>query len=120
MQRARIVALVAFGVAVAGCGVTIPELAARPTTHYQESVSLRGRVSRLQELPGEVLLEVTDAHEHRVLVRAAAPVDVQRDDWVKVTGVFVPEARVGGRIVYDLVQAESVTRTGAPWLRNLF
>ncbi|MGH7893547.1 MAG: hypothetical protein ACREQL_02715 [Candidatus Binatia bacterium] len=110
----------AVGVALAGCGVTIPGLAANPTRHYQEAVCLSGRVSRLQELPGEVLLEITDAHEHRVLVRAAAPVDVQRDDWVKVKGVFVPEARVGGRIVYDLVEAESVSRSSAPWLRDLF
>ncbi|HXJ36849.1 MAG TPA: hypothetical protein VMS22_22665 [Candidatus Eisenbacteria bacterium] len=120
MQRARFVAAAAFGIALAGCSTGIPDLNEKPTKYYQETVTLKGRISRMQQLQGEVLMELADAHEHRVLVRAPAPVDVQVDDWVKVKGIFVPEARVGDRIVYDLLQAEDVSHTTAPWFRNLF
>jgi len=118
MRLATIVLVLA--VAAAGCSASIPQLNARPTKYYEQSVTFRGRVSRMQELEGEVLLEVADAQEHRILVRVPAPVDVARDDWVKVKGILVPEGKVGGKVVYDLVQAESVTRTRAPWFRNLF
>jgi uncharacterized membrane protein YcgQ (UPF0703/DUF1980 family) len=73
----------------------------------------------MQALEGEVLLEVADAHEHRILVHAKGTVDAHTDDWVKVSGVLVPETRVGGRILYDVIEAESVSPTSAPWLRNL-
>jgi hypothetical protein len=103
-----------------GCAAGIPELNRQPTKYYQESVSITGRVSRMQQLDGEVLFELADAQEHRILARAAAPVDVPTDSWVTVKGVLVPELRVGGRIVYDVIQAESVSPTSAPWLRELF
>lgn len=110
----------ALATALGGCGVGIAELNARPTKHYEQSVSFTARVSRIQALPGETLLEVADAQEHRIFVRTTGPVDVVPGDWVKVTGTLVPEARVGGKIVYDVVQAESVSGSSAPWLRNLF
>ena len=113
-------AYVALAVGLGGCGVGISELNIHPTKHYEESISFKARVSRVQALPGETLLEVADAQEHRIFVRADGTVDVQPDDWVKVKGMLVPEARVGGKIVYDVVQAESVEPTSAPWLRNLF
>jgi uncharacterized membrane protein YcgQ (UPF0703/DUF1980 family) len=116
MVAARVL-LVAFVAAVlAGCAPAIPELNQRPTKYYQQAVSFRGRVSRMQRLDGETLLEVADPHEHRILVRVPTPVDVGVDDWVKVKGVLVPEARVGGRVVYDVVMAESVDKARAPWL----
>ena len=121
MHIGRLATLAIVAGFLGGCAVGISDLNARPTKHYQETVTFKGRVSRMQDLPGEVLLEIADSQEHRILVRAAAPLDdVHADDWVKVSGVLVPEARVGGKIVYDVVQAESVTPTGAPWLRNLF
>ena len=120
MRRGRLLALAALGVALAGCTVGIAELNGQPTKHYQESVSFRARVSRMQTLGGETLLELADAQEHRIFVRIDGTPDVEPDDWVKVTGTLVPEARVGGKIVYDIVQVESITKTGAPWFRNLF
>ena len=117
MQRAIVVALGLFLVA---CATTIPDVNTRPAKYYQETVRLTGRIARLQDLPGEVLLEIVDAREHRLLVRAPSPVEARPDEWVKVSGIFVPETRVGGRIVYDIVLADSVTRVRAPWLRNLF
>jgi hypothetical protein len=126
----RAAAITMFATALAACStnilptnilpIGIPDLNTHPTKYYQQSVSFTGRVSRMQTLEAEVLLEVADAHEHRILVRATAAPDVHTDDWVKVSGVLVPEARVGGRILYDVVDAESVSTTSAPWLRNLF
>jgi hypothetical protein len=114
--------LVAVLALAAGCfNPNIPDLNARPTKYYQETVTFKGRISRIQALDGETLLELADAQEHRIFVRIAGSVDdLHPDDWVKVTGILVPESRVGGRIVYDVVQAEDVSQTGAPWLRNLF
>jgi hypothetical protein len=109
-----------LAVAVAGCGAGIADLNGKPTKYYQESVSFKARVSRVQALDGETLLEVADAQERRIFVRVAGAPEVAPDDWVKISGTLVPEARVGGRIVYDIVMAESVTSTRAPLLRNLF
>src|SRR5258705_6811708 len=120
MYRRSLLAFLAFTVALGGCGIGIVDLNARPTRYYQQSVSFRARVSRLQALPDETLIEVADAQEHRIFVRTAGTVDVAPGEWVKVEGTLVPEARIGGKIVYDVVQAESVSETRAPWLRNLF
>jgi len=117
MQRVFVIALALL---VAACATTIPDLNTRPTKYYQETVRVTGRITRMQDLPGEVLFELADAREHRLLVRAPSPVEAQPDEWVKVRGIFVPETRVGGRIVYDTVLADSVRRVRAPWLRNLF
>ena len=119
MRRPSFLVL-ALTVVVTGCGAGIVDLNGKPTKYYQQSVSFRARVSRVQPLGGETLLEVADAQEHRIFVRAEGAPEVSPDDWVKVTGTLVPEARVGGRIVYDIVMAESVTPARAPFLRNLF
>jgi hypothetical protein len=120
MQRRRLGGLIALVVALAGCSVGIVQLNGQPTKYYEQSVSFVARVSRVQALPGETLLELADAQEHRIFARAEGSVDVEPDDWVKVTGTLVPEARIGGKIVYDVVQVESVSETRAPFLRNLF
>jgi len=122
-MRRRWLLVLALSVAVAGCGMFgagIAELNARPNKHYQESVSFKGRISRIQVLEGETLLEVADAQEHRIFVRAPGTIDVGVDEWVKIEGTLVPEARVGGKLVYDIVMADSVTSARAPLLRNLF
>src|SRR4030095_13362995 len=112
MRTGVLVAVLAF---TAGCfNPNIPDLNARPTKYYQETVTFKGRISRIQPLEGETLLELADAQEHRIFVRVAGSVDLHPDDWVKVKGILVPESRVGGRIVYDVVQAEDVSQTGAP------
>jgi uncharacterized membrane protein YcgQ (UPF0703/DUF1980 family) len=119
-MRRRWPLVLALAVAVAGCAAGIAELNGKPTKYYQQSVSFRARVSRVQSLGDETLLEVADAQERRIFVRVAGAPEVAPDDWVKVEGTLVPEARVGGRIVYDIVMAESVTPGRAPLLRNLF
>jgi hypothetical protein len=116
MTSARFLLAPLVAAVLVGCAADIPELNQRPTKYYQQVVSFRGRVSRMQQLEGEVLLEVADPHEHRILVRVPTPVEVSVDDWVKVKGVLVPEARVGGRVVYDVVMAESVEKAREPWL----
>ena len=37
----------------------------------------------------------------------------------KVTGVFVPDARVAETNIYDVVTAEEISRTGAPWFPDV-
>lgn len=120
MHMRRFLALVTAVVVLGGCAVGIPELNQRPTKYYEQSVSFRARVSRVQVLPGETLIELADAHEHRIFARVEGTVDVHPDDWVKVTGILVPETRIGGKIVYDVVRADSVTPASPPWFRNLF
>lgn len=120
MQRVGLAVLAALAIATTGCGVGIAQLNSNPTKHYQETVSFKARVSRMQVIGSETLLELADAQEHRIFARTDGTPDVRPDDWVKVEGVLVPEARVGGKIVYDIVQAGSVSHTRPPWLRNLF
>src|SRR5215470_18082771 len=120
MLRARFAAIVVLGLALGGCSVNITDLNAKPTKYYQETVSIRGRVSRIQRLTNEVVFELADAQEHRILVHTTAPFEMETDDWVEVKGIFVPEARIGDKIVYDLLQAEEVSHARAPLLRNLF
>ena len=120
MHRRSLLAFLALAVTLGGCSVGIVELNAKPTKYYQQAVSFKARVSRIQALPDETLLEVADAQEHRIFVRTPGSVEVVPGDWVKVEGVLVPEARVGGKIVYDVVQAESVSSARAPFLRDLF
>jgi len=85
----------------------------------QHKVTFKGRISRIQRLDHETLLEVADVNGHRLLVRTTAPVEMEIDAWVKVRGLLVPEARVGGRVLYDLVVADDIRPARRPLLAGL-
>ena len=59
-------------------------------------------------LPEATLLELVDARGGRIIVRSASPVEQTLDDWVKVSGVLVPESHVGDAVIYDVVMAERI------------
>ena len=101
---------------LAGCGVSISDVNARPDKYYQKKLTLHGRVARTQVLPEDTLLEVVDRRGGRILVRWHGPVDAQVGDWVKVEGVVVPETRVQDALLYDVVVAEELEKTRAPRL----
>jgi hypothetical protein len=117
----RIVTLlaVAAAVLVVGCAPGIGELNARPDHYYQKKLTFTGRIARTQDFAEEKLLEIADARDHRILVRVTGPIEATTGDWVKVTGVLVQEARVGGSSVYDVVVAEEIKPTRPPRFRNL-
>lgn len=106
--------------ALAGCSTSIPDLNAHPATFYEKKVAFRGRISRTQALDGEILLEVADEQAHRILVKAAQPLDAAVGDWVKVKGILTAEARVGDKVIPDVVVAESISTTHGPRFPNLF
>ncbi len=112
-------ALVVAIATIVACGPTIEQLNLRPDKFYQQKVSFRGQISRMQIVGGDTLLELADPHERLILVRTSRPVEYQVGDWVKVTGVLVPEARVADRTVYDVVTAEEIDSARAPFLPNL-
>ena len=113
------VALLSVVALVACSRTTIRDLNLRPDKHYQEKLSVTGRVMRTQTVGGDTLLEIADTRDSRLLVRSSRPIDATVGDWVKVTGVLVPEARVGDTVLYDVLTAEDVSRTGSPWFPNL-
>jgi|SRR5215831_13115737 len=119
MRVPRLLAIIGL-LALVGCSETIPQLNERPAKFYEKAVSFTGRVARIQEFPSETLLEVADANERRILVRAQGRPDAATGDWVKVRGVLVPEARVGETSVYDVVAAEEILPVRPPFFRNLF
>jgi len=96
------------------CGETISQINARPDRHYQSKVRFIGQVARLERLPGETLLELVGERGGRILVKSTEPVEVESGDWVSVTGLLVPEARVGDAVLYDVVLAERVSPRGPP------
>ena len=119
-MRLRGLALpLALAVGVGGCAPTISGINARPDKFYQHKVKFTGRIARTQILPGETLLEVADRRGARIFVHSTAPVDAGTDDWVKVTGLLVPETRVGDAVLYDIVLADGIVRTRAPRLMGL-
>jgi hypothetical protein len=120
MQIRRCVLAVTIAGALAACGLTIPDINARPDKYYQHQISFVGQIARTQVLSSDTLLEITDVRDHRILVRSTTPVGATTGDWVKVTGVLVPQAVVGDKTVYDVVTAERISRTRAPRLANLF
>jgi uncharacterized membrane protein YcgQ (UPF0703/DUF1980 family) len=118
MRTASLLAVAAIAL-VMGCAPGIDELNARPDRYYQKKLTFTGRIARMQDFPEEKLLEVADARDHRILVRVTGPIEATTGDWVKVTGVLVPEARVGNSTVYDVVTAEEIKTTRPPRFRNL-
>jgi hypothetical protein len=118
MRTAPLLAVAAI-ITVVGCAPGIGELNARPERFYQKKLTITGRIARTQDFPEEKLLEVADARDHRILVRVTGPIEAATGDWVKVTGVLVPEARVGGSSVYDVITAETIKTTHPPRFRNL-
>jgi hypothetical protein len=110
---------VALAAALAACNNTIGDLNLRPENHYEEKVSFKGRIVRRETVGSETLLEVADEREARILVHGKGPVSEEIDEWVKIEGVLVPEARVGSQVLYDVVVADDVSSTRAPLLPNL-
>jgi hypothetical protein len=110
---------VALAAALAACNNTIGDLNLRPENHYEEKVSFKGRIVRRETVGSETLLEVADEREARILVHVKGPVSEEIDEWVKIEGVLVPEARVGSQVLYDVVVADDVSSTRAPLLPNL-
>jgi hypothetical protein len=113
------VALLSVVALVACWNPTIRDLNLRPDKHYQEKISVTGRVMRTQAVGDDTLFEIADTRDSRLLVRSSRPIDATVGDWVKVTGVLVPEARVGDTVLYDVLSAEDVSPTGSPWFPNL-
>lgn len=120
MRFRNVAAVLVVAAALTGCENRIPAINARPAQYYEKKVAFTGRIDRTQELPGETLLEIADADAHRILVRTEQPVEAGVGDWVKVKGIMVPEAKVAGRVIPDVVVAESIGKTRAPFFRNLF
>jgi hypothetical protein len=114
----RLLAL-ALAAALGACGATISGINARPDKYYEHKVTFTGSVQRMQFLAHETLLEVADSRGGRIIVRSSDPVEAEVGEWVKVTGVLVPETKVEDVVVYDVVTAEKIRRTRAPRFRNL-
>jgi hypothetical protein len=112
--------LLALVVAVSACKPSVSRINARPEQYYQNKLTVHARIVRMQELQGAALLEVVDKTGARILVSATAPIEATVGDWVKIEGVFVPETKLGDTPLYDVLQAEHVDRTSAPWFQDLF
>jgi uncharacterized membrane protein YcgQ (UPF0703/DUF1980 family) len=119
MRRALAASLLTTLLAASGCGPVIAELNSHPAKHYQATVTITGEIVRKQAVGGVTVLEIADAREKRILVKADGPVDAGPTDWVKVKGLFVPETTAGTQTLYDVVIADSVSTTSPPWFRNL-
>ncbi|HLK12151.1 MAG TPA: hypothetical protein VKW76_12305 [Candidatus Binatia bacterium] len=121
MRAAQITWGAALVLALSACGSpTIRDLNASPSRYYQHKVTIVGQISRVQELGGEALIELVGPEDMRIYVRAPTPLPAAIGDWVKITGVLVPEAQIGGRTVYDVLQAEETRPTRPPRFRHLF
>jgi hypothetical protein len=107
-------------IAVGGCGPKLVALTERPQLFYEQQVKVVGRVSRSHAFGDEVLLELADGDERRILARVAAKDAPPLEGWVQVRGVFVAELRVGDRVVYDAIAVERVSEHRAPWFPYLF
>jgi hypothetical protein len=116
--RAAVVAAL-VSVALTACSPSIGELNLRPELHYQQTVKIKGEITRMQSAGDDTVLEIADAREDRILVRVKGKPSASIGDWVKVEGILVPEARVGDRTLYDVVVAEDVSDSSAPWFPNL-
>ncbi len=104
---------------LAACAPNIHDLNLRPEKFYQQKLTIEGRVMRFQVVGDETLLEIADQRDSRVLVRVGRPASVSVGDWIKVTGVLVPDARVGDTTVYDVLMAEDISPTRGPWIPEI-
>lgn len=109
-------AIVLVASMVAACNPSLGQLNLRPEKYYQESVSVKARVAQVQHLDGETLLELEDQRHHRLLARVQGDFQVGVDDWVKASGVFVHDLRVGDTVLYDVLAVEDISTSGSPWL----
>src|SRR4029077_14823365 len=123
MQRRRRfsgrVALLSAVMLAACSSTSIRDLNLRPDKHYEQKLTVTGRIMRMQAVGGDTLLEIADTRDSRVLVRASHPVDATVGDWVKVTGVLVSEARVGDAVCHNDHAPETSAKTGGPRYPNL-
>ena len=119
MPRSQLALVGALAILTA-CGATISEVNQRPSKYYQKQVDVSGRIVRMQTCDHSSLLEVEDARGGRVLARASGEREGATGDWVRVKGIFVPEMRVEDRVLYDVVEAESVTKRREPRFKDLF
>lgn len=124
MRCLRTLAVSLTCLAVVSCSYIAPpdiaDLNGNPHRYYQTKLTVVGQISRMQVIGNEVLLEVADAREKRVLVKANSADDLKPSDWIKASGLFVPEIKIGNQTVYDAVMAEEISRARAPMFRNLF
>jgi hypothetical protein len=114
MRAAALCLALAGSLALAACGQTISQINARPERHYQKQVRFIGQVSRLERLPGETLVELVGQRGGRILVKTTEPAEVESGDWVSISGLLVPETRVGDQVLYDVVVADRLSRRGPP------
>src|SRR5262249_4280785 len=118
-MRGSVPGVIVLAAVLGGCGVTIARLTERPDKYYQHTVTFTGQITRTQQVGRESLLEVTDADGRRILVRAGEPPEAGTGVWVKVRGLLVPEARVGDRVLYDVVVADRIGRARRPLLAGI-
>ncbi len=122
MQLRRLV-VVAVVAGALGCGFrsqTISEINGRPDKFYDHKVEFTGRITRTQLLPDVTLLEVVDPRGARIIVRSPEAPEPGIDDWVRVTGVLVPESKVGDATLYDVVVLDSLKKVRPPRFMNVF
>jgi hypothetical protein len=119
MELRRILVGAACAASLLACGPGIADLNARPGKYYQQKLSVTGRIARTQAVGSDTLLELADSRHRRVLVRVTGPLAFKSGDWVEVTGVLVPEARVGDKVLYDVLVAEELENGRRPRLREL-
>jgi len=105
--------------ATTGCGPSMVVLTEKPQLHYEEQVKIVGRVSRKETLGDDVLLELADSDERRILARITGKDAPPLEQWVQVKGVFTAELRVGDRVIYDAIAVERWKKHRAPWFPNL-
>jgi hypothetical protein len=114
-----VLAALLVGIALAGCSPGLRDVNLRPSKYYQERLTLKGRITRTQSVGAETLIEIADERQNRLLVRTTRPVPAGIGDWVRVTGVLVPEAQVGDATLYDVLSADEISTTRGPWLPNI-
>ena len=115
----RLALALTLTIATTGCGPSMVVLTEKPQLHYEEQVKIVGRVSRKETLGDDVLLELADTDERRILARVTGKDAPPLEQWVQVKGVFTAELRVGDRVVYDAIAVERVKKHRAPWFPNL-